>query len=65
MATRPDHDPDGIPAPDRIEPQSPDEMPPPTTPAETPMTQPDEISPVGPDYDQPDSAPTELPPPPD
>ena len=61
MATQPDTAPDGVPPPDRINPQSPDEMPAPDRPAETPMTEPDEITPVGPDYDQPDSAPTELP----
>ncbi len=64
MATRPDTGPDGVPPPDRIMPQSPDEMPTPDQPVETPMTKPDEITPVGPDYDQPDQAPSELPPPP-
>lgn len=53
MATRPDPSPDAVPAPDIIEPQSPDELP---------VTEPDEIVPVGPDYDQPDSAPMEVPP---
>ncbi|PHQ62872.1 MAG: hypothetical protein COC10_09155 [Sphingobium sp.] len=65
MATRPDTAPDGVPLPDRIDPQSPDETPAPSIPQEAPMRQPDEISPVGPDYDQPDRTPEELPPPPD
>ena len=65
MATQPDPTPAAVPPPDRIQPQSPDEMPAPERPAETPMTEPDEITPVSPDYDQPDRAPTELPPPPD
>lgn len=63
MATHPDPHPDGVPPPDIIQPQSPDEMPPPATPDETPMTEPDEVTPIGPDYDQPDSTPTEIPPP--
>lgn len=63
MATRPDTSPDSVPAPDRIEPQSPDELPAPQQPDEAPMDQPDEVGPVGPDFDQPDSAPVEMPPP--
>lgn len=62
MASRPEPGPDEIPAPDIIEPQSPDETPPPATPRELPATRPDEIHPVGPDYDQPDRAPPEFPP---
>ena len=65
MATRPDPAPDGIPAPDIIEPQSPDETPPLDFPEESPVRQPDEVDPVSPDYDQPDRGPVELPPPPD
>lgn len=61
MATHPDTSPDGVPAPDIIQPQSPDEIVPPDTPTELPMTEPDEITPVGPDYDQPDRSPPEIP----
>lgn len=62
MATQPDPNPDGLPPPDIIEPQSPDEMPAPATPVELPITEPNEIVPVGPDYDQPSRAPAEFPP---
>ncbi|WP_176590953.1 hypothetical protein [Sphingobium sp. EM0848] len=62
MATQPDPAPDGVPQPDKIEPQSPPETPAPATPAETPAGEPPEIVPQNPDFDQPDSAPSELPP---
>ncbi|KXU30770.1 hypothetical protein A0J57_02865 [Sphingobium sp. 22B] len=62
MATHPDPAPDGVPSPDRIDPQSPPETPAPLTPDETPAGEPPEIVPNGPDFDQPDSAPPELPP---
>ncbi|WP_408641261.1 hypothetical protein [Sphingobium amiense] len=65
MATRPALDPDGVPAPDIIRPQSPDETPPLDVPEEAPMREPDEVGPVDPDYDQPARGPDELPPPPD
>ncbi len=61
MATHPDPAPDGVPPPDRIDPQSPPETPAPLTPHETPAGEPPEIVPNGPDFDQPDSAPPELP----
>lgn len=65
MATQPNPAPDGVPPPDRIEPQSPPETPAPATPAETPPGQPPEIEPQGPDFDQPDHGIPELPPSPD
>ncbi|MET0250013.1 MAG: hypothetical protein ABW164_09830 [Sphingobium sp.] len=62
MATQPDpgNNPDAVPAPDTIEPQSPTELPVPSTPDETPAGRPDEIVPETPDFDQPDSAPPEI-----
>ena len=59
MATRPD-DPK-IPAPDRIEPQSPPELPVNEPPMEDPVQQPPEIDPVSPDTVEPGSGPDEMP----
>lgn len=59
MASQP-----AVPAPDRIEPQSPPETPATPTPAEDPAGQPDEISPPQPDTISP-GAPMETPMPPD
>ncbi len=62
MATQPNIAPDGVPPPDRIDPQSPPEAPTPSTPDETPAGEPPEIVPNNPDYDQPDRSVPELPP---
>jgi hypothetical protein len=61
MATQPDPHPDGIPAPDTIEPRSPPEIAPPFSPDETPVREAPEIVPEGPDYDEPDRSPPEIP----
>lgn len=60
MASQPD-----MPAPDRIDPQSPPETPASPSPVEMPVQQPSEITPVGPDHDTPDVGLPETPPPPD
>jgi hypothetical protein len=59
MATRPD-DP-AIPAPDRIEPQSPTELPVNDPPMEDPVREPPEMDPVQPDIIEPSRGPDELP----
>lgn len=59
MATRPD-DP-AIPAPDRIEPQTPTELPANTPPMEDPFREPPEMDPVQPDTIEPSRGPDELP----
>ncbi len=55
MASQPD------PSPDRIDPQSPSEVPPATRPIEEPVVLPPDIVPPQPDVDNPDSAPPEIP----
>jgi len=55
MASQPD------PSPDRIDPQSPSEVPPAQPMVEEPTVMPPDIVPPEPDFDQPDSAPTEIP----
>jgi len=59
MASHP-QDP-AIPAPDRIEPQSPTELPVNDPPMEDPVQQPPEIDPVGPDIVEPGRGPDEMP----
>jgi len=59
MATRP-NDP-AIPDPDRIDPQSPPELPVNDPPIENPAHQPPELDPVQPDVIEPDRGPDEMP----
>lgn len=59
MATRPDEP--AIPDPDRIEPQTPSELPVSDPPVEDPVRQPPEIDPVQPDTIEPGRGPEELP----
>ena len=53
--------PDQVPRPDTIEPQSPQESPEHQTPTEQPMQQPDEVNPTQPDQIQPGVGPNEAP----
>lgn len=53
--------PDQVPRPDTIEPQSPQESPTHQTPTEQPLQQPDEVQPTQPDQIQPEPSPNEVP----
>lgn len=59
MATHPDEP--ATPRPDRIEPQTPNELPITDPPAEYPVHQPPEIDPMQPDVIEPGRGPDELP----
>ncbi|MEO1968545.1 MAG: hypothetical protein ABGW87_07530 [Sphingomonadaceae bacterium] len=51
------------PAPDTIDPTTPQEMPPQPSPAESPANEPPEVAPPAPDIDTPNPGPIETPPP--